>query len=137
MDYVYAPDNKLDKSSNMAGFSSRGPTCEGRIKPDVVAPGVAILSAASRDPEVSLETKTRFGHSDDPLWFFDSGTSMATPLVAGCAAVIREALLAGGVSTPSAALVKALLINGAMSLPGAPGQGDGSIKSMAKLSKIY
>jgi serine protease AprX len=38
---------------------------------------------------------------------------MATPLVAGCAAVVREYLLSDGVQLPSAALVKAMLINGA------------------------
>ena len=38
---------------------------------------------------------------------------MATPLVAGCAAVLREALIDNGTESPSAALIKALLINGA------------------------
>jgi serine protease AprX len=37
---------------------------------------------------------------------------MATPLVAGCAAVLREALVKNGIAKPSAALMKALLING-------------------------
>ena len=45
------------------------------------------------------------------------GTSMATPLVAGCAAILREALASPSrtspVSSPTAALIKALLINGA------------------------
>jgi hypothetical protein len=43
---------------------------------------------------------------------------MATPLVAGCAAVLRETLVTNGMATPSAALVKALLINGAVELVG-------------------
>ena len=48
------------------------------------------------------------------MYFFDSGTSMATPLVAGCAAVLRETLnKRQGIPKPSAALIKALLINGA------------------------
>jgi serine protease AprX len=42
-----------------------------------------------------------------------SGTSMATPLVAGCTAVLRQALIKHGTHHPSAALIKALLINGA------------------------
>jgi hypothetical protein len=47
------------------------------------------------------------------------GTSMATPLVAGCAAVIREYLITNrGIANPSAALVKAMLVNGAKDLPG-------------------
>ena len=47
-----------------------------------------------------------------------SGTSMATPLVAGCAGVVRQSLNATGVLNPSAARIKALLINGADELPG-------------------
>jgi serine protease AprX len=42
-----------------------------------------------------------------------SETSMATPLVAGCAAVLREAFIKSGMYHPSAALIKALPINGA------------------------
>jgi hypothetical protein len=43
---------------------------------------------------------------------------MATPLVAGCAAVLREALTRNETQNPTAALIKALLINGAIELPG-------------------
>ena len=43
---------------------------------------------------------------------------MATPLVAGCAAVLRETLVKNGTPTPDAALIKALLINGAVELTG-------------------
>ncbi|MBT2596860.1 S8 family serine peptidase [Arthrobacter sp. ISL-72] len=109
---------KRDKQANnpdgMVAFSSRGPTKEGRIKPDVVAPGTSILSSLSRNASMS----NTFGTSTDPLFFFDSGTSMACPLVAGCAAVLRETLVKNGLAEPSAALVKALLINGADPLAG-------------------
>ena len=109
---------KRDKQANnpdgMVAFSSRGPTKEGRIKPDVVAPGTSILSTLSRNAPMG----NTFGTSTDPLFFFDSGTSMATPLVAGCAAVLRETLVKNGLAAPSAALIKALLINGADVLPG-------------------
>jgi hypothetical protein len=50
----------------------------------------------------------------DHLYFFDGGTSMATPLVAGCVAVVHESLLKQKhLSQPSAALIKAMLLNGA------------------------
>ncbi|KRE30447.1 S8 family serine peptidase [Agromyces sp. Soil535] len=107
-------DPQADSSDGMAAFSSRGPTREGRIKPDVIAPGTCILSTLSRNAPGGDD----FGVSSDPLFFFDTGTSMATPLVAGCAAVIRETLVKNGMPTPSAALVKALLVNGADELPG-------------------
>ncbi|HVQ35887.1 MAG TPA: S8 family serine peptidase, partial [Pyrinomonadaceae bacterium] len=84
----------------------RGPTEDGRIKPDVVAPGTFILSAISRDKISLSAVSSDFG--------YDHGTSMATPLVAGCVAVLREFLAEKHqITHPSAALVKALLINGA------------------------
>jgi subtilisin family serine protease len=99
----------------LAAFSSRGPTNERRIKPDVVAPGTCILSTKSRRV---ASASTRFGKSADPMYFFESGTSMATPLVAGSVAVLRETLVKNGTANPSAALIKALLINGAVELAG-------------------
>ncbi|KAF4502597.1 Serine protease ABC transporter B family tagB [Fusarium agapanthi] len=96
--------------NNISWFSSRGPTLERRIKPDVVAPGTMILSAKSRD----AKPNDQFGRSTDSSWTFSSGTSMATPLVAGCVAVLRETLQKDGVTSPSAALIKALLVNGAV-----------------------
>ncbi|MER6958478.1 S8 family serine peptidase [Streptomyces sp. NPDC000618] len=108
-------DPMADNPAGMAAFSSRGPTREGRIKPDVVAPGTSILSTRSR---AVVTPDIRFGISSDPAFFFESGTSMATPLVAGCVAVLRETLVTNGNPAPSAALLKALLINGAVELSG-------------------
>ncbi|KAJ6011673.1 hypothetical protein N7451_003085 [Penicillium sp. IBT 35674x] len=108
---VYDPNGLVQGNpDNISGFSSRGPTKEGRIKPDVVAPGGMILSTASR----AIKPNDTFGKSDDKDWQWLSGTSMATPLVAGCVAVLREMLIANGLPNPSAALIKALLINGAV-----------------------
>jgi subtilisin family serine protease len=116
-------DPIADCANGMAAFSSRGPTREGRIKPDLVAPGTCVLSSRSRamidlpDWIKSLPASIS-RHTYDKLWIVDNGTSMATPLVAGCAAVIREVLLSQGVERPQAALIKALLINGADPLQG-------------------
>src|ERR1044072_573657 len=100
----------------MAAFSSRGPTPEGRIGPTVVGPGTSVLSALSR--AATSTPGDPFGSSADPAFMFDSGTSMATPLVAGCVAVLRETLVKNGTPKPSAALIKAMLINGADELKG-------------------
>lgn len=106
----------------VAAFSSRGPTMldgnqRQRIKPDIVAPGTLVLSARSTH---AVEVPRVF--AEDDRWCFLSGTSMATPLVAGCAAVLREALLktatAPSPALISAALIKALLINGADAMYG-------------------
>ncbi|MFJ5551030.1 S8 family serine peptidase [Streptomyces sp. NPDC093225] len=107
-------DRMADNPAGMAAFSSRGPSREGRIKPDLVAPGTAILSARSR----LAGDSGNFGTSTDPAYMFDSGTSMATPLVAGCVAVLRETLVKNGTPKPTAALIKAMLINGADELTG-------------------
>jgi serine protease AprX len=108
-------DKIANNPDGMVAFSSRGPTHEGRIKPDVVAPGTCILSTRSR---MLVTPSTDYGVSSDPAFFFDGGTSMATPLVAGCVAVIRETLVKNGMPTPSAALIKSIIINGAVNLPG-------------------
>ena len=64
-------------SGNIAGFSSHGPTADGRLAPQVVGTGVSVYSAAgddSRDGYIVL-----------------SGTSMASPAVAGVAALLMDA----------------------------------------------
>ena len=58
-----------------AAFSSRGPTVDGRIKPDIAAPGVNILAAAANSTGLALK----------------SGTSMATPFAAGVGVLALQA----------------------------------------------
>lgn len=107
-------DRLANDRDGMVAFSSRGPTLDRRFKPDVVAPGTFVLSTRSRDT-----SSTGWGASTDPLYMYLGGTSMATPLVAGCCALVREYLgRERGHDAPSAALVKALLVNGAVDIPG-------------------
>ncbi|WP_027179626.1 S8 family serine peptidase [Maridesulfovibrio bastinii] len=108
-------DLTSDKPYGIAAFSSRGPTIDGRFKPDVVAPGTNILSTKS-----SATSGQGWGaYNDYYQWM--GGTSMSTPLVAGTAVIMREYLMKEeGFADPSAALVKAALLNGAESL--VPGQ---------------
>jgi hypothetical protein len=109
-----ASDLSADNPEGMAAISSRGPTADARFKPDVVAPGTFVLSARSRKT-----TNQAWSASSDPLYMFDGGTSMSTALVAGCAASVRHFLRTGQqIRQPSAALVKAALINGARPIRG-------------------
>ena len=71
-----------------AGFSSAGPTdVDFRVKPDVMAPGVNVLSA--QPSKVLVEGELEPNCAAPPCWAFFQGTSMATPHLAGSAAVVR------------------------------------------------
>ena len=67
----------------IASFSSRGPTSDGRPKPDLVFPGVDIIAARARG--------TNMGKVVNEHYTSASGTSMATPAAAGVCALILQA----------------------------------------------
>ncbi|MBP7829551.1 MAG: S8 family serine peptidase [Kiritimatiellae bacterium] len=122
-DYISRPDSP----HGLAAFSGRGPCTDGRIKPDVVAPGTDIISTRSKNT-----TDTGWGLvSGNTNYMYMGGTSMATPLTAGAAGLVRQWLVtSGGLTNPSAALIKAMMINGARNM--APGQyGTGATQEIA------
>jgi serine protease AprX len=98
----------------MAAFSGRGPCDEQiRMKPDVVAPGTFILSTRS-----AIAPARHFWDEGAAGYAYMGGTSMATPLVSGCAALVRQYFTDQRGHQPSAALLKAALVNGARWLSG-------------------
>ena len=114
-----------DNPAGMAAFSSRGPTDDGRIKPDVVAPGTNVLSA--RTSEVPNGTLL-WGAMEptDPLvglYCWRGPHSMRCPLLAATPPLPPQQLVderghhVDGIS-PSGALIKAILVNGSVPLGG-------------------
>jgi len=91
----YAENYEADPDRT-ASFSSRGWTEDGRVKPDVMAPGMWVYST---------------GNEADDDYYATGGTSMSNPAVAGAAGVIVEWYEEEYGVRPSPAMVKALMIN--------------------------
>lgn len=106
-------------SISAASFSSRGPTSDGRRKPDIQAPGSGTISALGDDND-SLPNG---GAATQSL----SGTSMSAPTVAGGAALMRQYFYDGyyptgtktaaDVRNPTGSEMKAVLLNGTSFAP--------------------
>lgn len=111
-------DHVSNNPEGIAAFSSRGPTADGRTKPDVVSPGTNILSVRS---SYAVDSGWGLLPKNDPrrsYYMFMGGTSMATPITAGAVALIRQYLQNNGLLNPSAALIKAILIHGSVPMAG-------------------
>jgi serine protease AprX len=111
-----------DGPDTVADFSSCGPCEDGRIKPDLVAPGTWIASmASSAAPDESAIAWTVI----DNFYVYMGGTSMSGPAAAGgAAAFVQYYESTHSNAMPSPALVKAALINSASELDesdGGPG----------------
>ncbi len=86
------------KAGDIAGFSSEGPTVDGRLKPDISSPGQGIISSINRhayNPNLpqnrtNLMDSSNFDGTAN-YWLMQSGTSMAAPQVCGIVALMLEA----------------------------------------------
>ncbi len=132
-------DAGADSVQDIASFSSRGPTSDGRKKPDLVAPathvsgGVAQADGQRADPPavatgdanacfvgggVCGGVGSNFFPSGQEWYTASSGTSHSAPAIAGAAALVRQWFVNHGWGTPSPAMVKAYLMNSARYLTG-------------------
>jgi uncharacterized membrane protein len=109
-----------DSAMDIAGFSSRGPTDDGRVKPDLVAPGTHIIGAASQDPGYNGATVCDQYHPPaQTLYAASSGTSLSAPAAAGAASLIHRYYQDHfGGQPPSPAMVKAYMLNATRYLNG-------------------
>jgi serine protease AprX len=97
----------------IAEFSSRGPTADGRAKPDLLFPGVAVTAPRA--------TGTSLGTPVNALYTKVSGTSQATPMATGTTALLLQA---NPRLTPDE--IKARMVRGARRLPTADLNAQGS-----------
>ncbi len=133
-------DTGADSPEDIINFSSRGPTTDGRRKPDLVAPGTHVTGGVFQVPSPGPNGTADAcfvasgvcalpgsGTSGDPDNFFpagqqfyttSSGTSHSTPAISGVAALVRQRFLNAGMAAPSPALTKAVLMNTARYLTG-------------------
>jgi subtilisin-like proprotein convertase family protein len=120
-----------DSASDIINFSSRGPTQDGRMKPDVVAPGTHITGAS---PQHAGYTGTgvcdpAFGGS--AFYSLVSGTSQAAPHVSGAAALLRDWYVRSvDPQPPSPAMTKAMLVNTATDIDGGDSGKDSQIPTV-------
>lgn len=122
-----------DDGTTIAGFSSSGPADDGRIKPDVVANGVGLLSTWNGGTTIP-------GGCDGMDYCSIGGTSMSTPTVSGiCALLVQRYRQEYAGNNPSPDIIKALLVNTATDL-GRPGPdylfGYGLVDAQAAIETI-
>jgi hypothetical protein len=109
-----------DDIDSIISFSSGGKTTDGRVKPDLVAPGTHIQGPASQDQFYSGGgvCGPMFFPAGQTLYTWSSGTSHSTPAVAGAAAVLRQFFEETISQAPSPAMMKAFLTNSATYMTG-------------------
>ncbi|HKQ90466.1 MAG TPA: S8 family serine peptidase [Blastocatellia bacterium] len=117
-----------DSANDIIGFSSRGPVNsaggDGRIKPDIVAPGTHIEAGIPQSNYDGSSVCNQFFPPGQTLYGWSSGTSHSTPAVAGGAALLYQFFLNSGLSTPSPAMAKAYLMNSAAYMTGVGAGGN-------------
>lgn len=126
-------DSAADDAGDIADFSSRGPTEDGRIKPDLVAPGTHVSGGVYQTATPGATGQAHacvdgtgtcgtasglFFPAGQEFYTTSSGTSHSTPAVAAGAALVRQFFINQSLAPPSPAMTKAFLMNSARYLDG-------------------
>ncbi len=128
-------DSGANSVNDIISFSSRGPTSDGRRKPDLMAPGThvsgGVAQAANPGPTGTADPcfnasgvsggpggSNFFPTAGQQLYTASSGTSHSCPGVAGGCALIRQFFINQGGQPPSPAMTKAILMNSARYMSG-------------------
>jgi serine protease AprX len=133
---VGSTHREMPHTYGVSYFSSKGPTGDGRMKPDLLAPGEKILSCASSQMSRKVRRPVEKGTKKTPIAFYreDSGTSMAAPHVSGVIAAflsIRREFL----KRPEE--VKRIFLSTATDLNRAPYfQGRGLVDAMRAIQSV-
>jgi hypothetical protein len=117
-----------NSANDIISFSSRGPVNstggDGRVKPDIVAPGTHIQAGVPQSNYNGSSVCNQYWPSGQTLYGWSSGTSHSTPAVAGGAALVYQYFLNSGLSAPSPAMVKGFLMNSATYMTGTGAGGN-------------
>jgi Subtilase family/HYR domain len=128
-------DTGADNANDIISFSSRGPTSDGRKKPDIVAPGTHISGVVAQATKLATGVGAQnacfdasgvcAGPGVSNFWplaqqFYTAsdGTSHSTPAIAGAASLVRQFFINQFAAPPSAAMTKAALMNSASYMNG-------------------
>lgn len=135
-------DDQASNANEIADFSSRGPCVDGRIKPDLVAPGTHVSGGVAQWARAPVSTllpasgtgtadpcfdgsgvsggvgSIFFPESGQQFYTACSGTSQAAPCVSGGCALLRQYFINNNLAAPSPAMTKAYLMNSARYLTG-------------------
>lgn len=103
-------NSDADHFNDVVSFSSRGPVLDGRLKPEVVAPGTHIQGAASQYANYDGSSVcNQYWPTGQTMYAWSSGTSHSTPAAAGAVALIYHDYNVKNGSPPSPAMAKAIL----------------------------
>jgi hypothetical protein len=128
-------DGDANSANDIALFSSRGPCVDGRLKPDIVAPGTHVSGGVAQSPNPAANgtadpcflangfgvcglANGLFFPVGQQLFTISSGTSHSTPGVVGGCALVRQYFINNFGAPPSPAMTKAFLVNSARYMTG-------------------